>query len=260
MGSAKKQGELWGQVPSDWALLQEPQHNPLFEAMLDAANVGKDTYILDAGCGGGSASLLASERGAKVSGLDAAEGLINVARTRVPSVDFRVGDIQELPYEDDSFDAVIAPNSIQYAEDTVAALRELGRVCKLTGRVVVGLFAQSEKVEFRNIFNAIRAAMPESPKGGGPFALSGSGKLEGLVENAGFTILETNEVDCQFVYPDFETFWRANVAAGPSQGIIRVIGAEKLKSAMRQAVEPYLSKGGRIEIGSNYFKYIVATL
>lgn len=260
MDSAKKQGDLWGQVPSDWALLQEPQHNPLFEAMLNAANVGQDTLVLDAGCGGGSASLLAVERGAKVSGLDAAQGLIDVARTRIPSADFRVGDIQELPYGDDSFNAVIAPNSIQYVEDQVAGLRELGRVCKPDGRIIVALFGEAEKVEYRHIFKAMGAAMPEPPKGGGPFALSAPGILEGLVEKAGLTILETKDVDCRFAYPDFETFWRGNVAAGPSQGILRVIGAEKLKSALQQAVAPYLSEDGRVEIGPNYFKYIVATL
>jgi SAM-dependent methyltransferase len=260
MNSMQKQGELWGQAPSDWAFLQEPKHNPLFEAMLSAANVGKATQMLDAGCGGGGASVLAAERGAQVSGLDAAEGLINLARERVPSGDFRVGDIQDLPYEDESFDVVIAPNSIQYAEDHVAALRELGRVCKSDGRIVVGLFAEAEQVEYRHIFKVMVATLPEAPKGGGPFTLSAPGVLEGLVEKAGLTILETKQVNCPFAYPDFETFWRGKAAAGPTQSIIRIVGVEKLKSALRQAVGPYLTQDGRIEISPNYFKYIVAAL
>lgn len=260
MGSAKKQGELWGQAPSDWALLIEPKHNPLFEAMLDASNVTKETQILDAGCGGGSASILATKRGAVVSGLDASEGLLNVARERVPSGDFRVGDIQELPYEDHSFDVVLAPNSIQYSEDKVTALRELGRVCKPNGRVVVALFAEAEKVEFRHIFKAMAMTLPEAPKGGGgPFALSAPNILEGLVEQAGLTILDTDEVDCPHVYPDFETFWKGNIAAGPPQGIMRVVGVEKLKSALQEAVKPYLHDDGRILIEPNYYKYVVAT-
>ncbi len=258
MGTAKTQGDLWSVAASDWALFQEPMHDPLFEAMLNVANVGKFTNLLDAGCGGGSASMLASERGAQVSGLDAAEGLIKVARERVPEGDFRVGDIQELPYADNQFDAVIAPNSLQYAEDTVTALRELRRVCKANGRVVIGLFAEAEKVEFRHIFKAMAGTLPESPKGGGPFALSAHGILETLVEEAGLNVIDVNHVDCPFEYPDFETFWRGNVAAGPSQSIIRVVGADKLKSALQRAVEPYLTTKGPIEIGPNYFKYIVA--
>jgi len=258
MGTAKAQGDLWSVAASDWALLQEPNHNPLFEAMLSATNVGEGIQLLDAGCGGGSASILAMERGAKVSGLDAAQGLIKVARERVSTGDFRVGDIQELPYEDNLFDAVIAPNSIQYAEDKVATLRELQRVCKPSGRVAIGLFAEAEKVEFRHIFKAIAGALPKPPKGGGPFALSAPGILEGLVEEAGLTILETNYVNCPFTYPDFETFWRGNTAAGPSQSTIRVIGSEKLKSTLRHAVEPYLTEYGHIKINPNYFKYVVA--
>lgn len=82
MGSAATQGDLWGQAPSDWTFFQEPKHNPLFEAMLNAANVGVGTRIFDAGCGGG-VSVLAAQRGAQVSGLDAAEGLIEIARERV---------------------------------------------------------------------------------------------------------------------------------------------------------------------------------
>ena len=86
-------------------------------------------------CGGGGASILAAERGAQVSGLDAAEGLIAFARQRVSNGDFRVGDIESLPFDDDSFDVVFAANSVQYSEDRVAALRELGRVCTPGGRM-----------------------------------------------------------------------------------------------------------------------------
>ncbi len=57
MGTAEIQGELWSKVPQDWATLQEPMHKPLWEAMLDRAMVGSGTRILDAGCGGGGASV-----------------------------------------------------------------------------------------------------------------------------------------------------------------------------------------------------------
>jgi ubiquinone/menaquinone biosynthesis C-methylase UbiE len=168
MGTAKTQGELWGQAPWDWALLVEPKHIPLFEAMLNAAQVGQSTRFLDAGCGGGGASVLATERGAHISGLDAAEALINVARERVPSGDFRVGGIEELPFEDEAFDVVFAANSVQYTGNRVAALRELGQVSTREGRIVVGLFGPPEKVKFGAILKAVREALPEPPPGDGP--------------------------------------------------------------------------------------------
>jgi cyclopropane fatty-acyl-phospholipid synthase-like methyltransferase len=66
--------------------------------MLDAAKVGQGRCFFDAGCGGGGASVLAAQRGAHVSGLDASEAPIAIARERVPHGDFRVGDLEALPY------------------------------------------------------------------------------------------------------------------------------------------------------------------
>ncbi len=85
MGSSEIQGELWGRAPVDWAELMEPVHKPLWEAMLDATQVGEGTDFLDVGCGGGGASILAADRGAQISGLDASEPLLDVARQAGPS-------------------------------------------------------------------------------------------------------------------------------------------------------------------------------
>lgn len=260
MGTAAIQGKLWSQAPQDWATLQEPMHRPLWEAMLDAALVTPGTRILDAGCGGGGAGVLAAERGAQVSGLDAAAGMIRLARDRVPDGDFRVGDIENLPYEDNVFDTVIAANSIQYAGDIVGTLREFRRVCKPDGRIVAGLFGPPDRVEFRAIFAAVRDALPEPPNGGGPFELSMPGMLESLFERAGLKVLKSGEVDCPFHYPDFETFWRAQNSAGPFQGALQVTGKEKLQSAIREAIEAYRLDDGTILIQPNAFRYVVADL
>src|SRR5438874_3048660 len=98
MGSAAVQGRFWGRAAHDWAELQEPAGLPLWEAMLDAAAVGPGTRLLDAGCGAGGASVLAAGRGAQVNGLDAAQGLLAIARERVPDGDFQLGDLEALPY------------------------------------------------------------------------------------------------------------------------------------------------------------------
>lgn len=259
MGTAEIQGQLWSKKPQDWATIQEPMHKPLWEVMLDKALVGTGTRFLDAGCGGGGASVLAGNRGAHVSGLDASEGLIAFARERAPEGDFRVGDIESMSFDDESFDVVFAANSVQYSENRVAALRELSRVCSPEGRIVAGLFGPPENVRFGVIFKALRDAMPEPPQGGGPFELSAPGKLEGLFEAAGLNVIENGEVDCPFSYPDFETFWLANVSAGPFQGMLQVNSEETLKSALRNVVEQFRLDNRGYLIQPNFFKYIVAT-
>jgi len=77
---------------------------------------------------------LAHKRGATVTGLDAAAALLGVAPERVPTADLREGELEALPYPDDSFDTVTAFNAVQYAADPVAALRELRAAAAPTGQ------------------------------------------------------------------------------------------------------------------------------
>jgi SAM-dependent methyltransferase len=259
MGSAEVQGELWGRAAGDWASLQEAQHAPFFEAMLNAAGVGSGDRFLDAGCGGGGASVLAERRGAIVSGLDASAPLIDIARERVSGGDFRVGDLEVLPFTDGSFDAVIAANSIQYAEDRVAALRELARVATPRARIAVGLFGTSDRVDFRVVFDAFRESLPEPPSGDGPFGLSREGVLEGLVEQAGLNVVESGEVDLPFIYDDTETFWRGVISGGPPQATKDIVGEDTLKEAVLDAIVPYMTDTGGVRLEHNVFQYITAT-
>lgn len=257
MGSAAIQSELWGRGARDWADLQEPFHTPLWEAMLRATNVGQATRFFDAGCGGGGASVLAYEKGAHVSGLDAAEPLVRIARERVPKGDFRTGDIEALPFSNAAFDVVLAANAIQYTADRVAALRELKRVCVKDGSLVAGLFSTADKVEFRVFFKAVRDSLPVPPPGDGPFGLSDPGKLEDLITQAGWTVLNSDEAYCPFVYRDFESLWQANVSAGPVQAALRSVSEAELKANARKAVESYQQDDGKI-VMNNWFRYVTA--
>ena len=258
MKKSEIQGKLWGKAPKGWAEIQEPMHKPLWNAMLDTTEVRANTVFLDVGCGAGGASNIAKERGAHVHGIDAAEGLLSFAIQNIPSGKFQVADIENLPYTDHMFDVIFASNSIQYSEDRVATLKELKRVCKPKGQIVAGLFGAPEKVDYRIIFKAMRDAMPEPPKGGGPFELSMPGILEELFVEAGLSNITTNEVNCPFIYEDFEMFWEANVSAGPFQGMLQMINESKLKNLMKEAVNDFRLDDGSIVIQNNIFKYVCA--
>jgi ubiquinone/menaquinone biosynthesis C-methylase UbiE len=258
MGSSTTQGELWGIAARDWAELQEPLHTPVWEAMLNTAKVGYGTRFFDAGCGGGGASVLAAQRGAHISGLDASEALIAIARERVPEGDFRVGDLEALPYSEKAFDAVIAALSVQYAADPIAALRELKRVCAPEGYLVISTWGLPEYCEQRVVFKAVQDTLSSSPSGGGPFALSAAGALESLVKQAGWKVIGSYEVDCPFEYKDLETHWWAQRSGGPLQGAIRAAGEERLRSAVEQAVQPYRTPTGGVRL-ENRFRYVTAT-
>jgi 2-polyprenyl-3-methyl-5-hydroxy-6-metoxy-1,4-benzoquinol methylase len=84
MGSAEAQGRLWGADDRAWSELTEPHCAPLYETVFDTLEIGEDKSLSDAGCGAGLALQLAAKRGAVVSGLDASEALLEIARERNP--------------------------------------------------------------------------------------------------------------------------------------------------------------------------------
>jgi ubiquinone/menaquinone biosynthesis C-methylase UbiE len=129
MGSATVQGRLWGTGPRDWAEVIEPLLRPVHLATMEALSPLAGLSLLDAGCGAGLALRMAAEQGARVSGLDASAALLDVARGRLPDAELRVGDIEELPYDDAMFDVVTAFNSIQYASDPKATARSVPPGC-----------------------------------------------------------------------------------------------------------------------------------
>jgi ubiquinone/menaquinone biosynthesis C-methylase UbiE len=104
-GSAERWGPLWGARPEDWAISEE-QHLPTYEAALQRVPLEPGHRVLDVGCGVGTFLRLVADRGAEPFGLDASEALIEIARSRVPEADLRVGDMESLPYDDDAFDLV----------------------------------------------------------------------------------------------------------------------------------------------------------
>ena len=174
-------GRIWGLRAADWANIQEAQCAPAYHTVFDKAVVGSRTRLLDAGCGAGMALSLAADLGASVSGIDASAALLEVARTRLPNAHLAHGDLEELPFEDDSFDVVTGFNSFQYAANPTNALQEARRVTRSGGKVFIMTWGAPETMEATALVAALKPLLPPAPpNANGPFALSVPGKLEEL--------------------------------------------------------------------------------
>jgi SAM-dependent methyltransferase len=258
MGTAVVQGELWGAAPEDWADLQEPTGAPIYEAAFDAIGVDDGCRLLDVGCGTGFALQLAHKRGAVVSGFDASEAMLRVARTRLPEADFRQGDLEALPYGAHSFDAATAFNSVQYASDPVQGLREIKRVAVPGAPVAVATWGDPERCDGKVLIGAVGALLPPPPPGaGGPFALAAPGALEALVERAGLAAQRALEVEAPFVYADIATAQRANLSAGPTRLAIHHAGLDAVRDAFTKALERFVQPDGSVRL-ENVFRVVVA--
>jgi SAM-dependent methyltransferase len=258
MGSSQVQGALWGAAADDWAEVQEPLGAPLYEATFDAIGITDGTRLLDAGCGAGLAVQLAAKRGALVSGFDASTELLRVARSRLPEADFRHGDLEELPYDDDAFDAVTAFNSVQYATDPIGALREIRRVARPGAPVAVASWGDPQRCDGRVLIAAVGSLLPPPPPGsGGPFALAAPGALEALVESAGLTAERAFDVSTPFVYDDVATAQRANLSAGPTRAAIGHAGVDKVRATFAAALEQFVQPDGSVRL-ENVMRVVVA--
>jgi SAM-dependent methyltransferase len=231
---------------------------PLFEHAIRRTGIDQDNTVLDVGCGPGGFCQLVAETGATVVGIDASQALIEISRERVPSGRFDVGDMQFLPYEDDSFDVIAGFNSFQYAADRVAALRETRRVARPGGLVHVVVWGREEHTELVAALRALGPLLPPArPGGSGPFALSYPGSLEALVEQAGLTPIEDGYIELPLEYPDETTLLKGNNSNGPVVLAERNSGRAIVENAVRTALAPFRTVSGAYRIETEW-RYVTA--
>ena len=98
--------------------------------------------VLDAGCGDGALVLAAAVRGADVTGIDPDPAMLAAARSRVTKAGVRAtfleGRVERLPFPDGSFDVVASITVLCFVPDAVGAVREMARVLRPGGRLVLG--------------------------------------------------------------------------------------------------------------------------
>ena len=250
--SAERWGPLWGARPDDWAYSEE-QQVPTYEAALARAPVEPGERVLDIGCGVGVFLALVAERGGRPFGLDASEELIAAARDRVPDARLQVGDMESLPYEDDSFDLVTGFNSFFFADDFVAALREAGRVAKPGARVVIQVWGPHERNDLEAMKAVARPFFPPRPADAPPEPdYSAPGVLEELATEAGLTPEDSFDTTWASEYPDAETLGRVLVAPAGIAVIVGPSREDELKAAIVEGLAPYRTQDGSYRLQNEY--------
>jgi SAM-dependent methyltransferase len=111
------------------------------ELVVDRAGVEPGMDVLDAACGTGNATIPAARSGARTTGLDFAPGLLEIAHERAADamvdIDFVEGNVQEMPFEDASFDRVVSTFGHMFAPDHRRTADEMRRVLRPDGVIAV---------------------------------------------------------------------------------------------------------------------------
>ena len=211
---------------------------PLF---VEFVGVRDGERVLDVGCGTGSLSAtLARVTGAsKIVGIDPSKGFIEYARTQVtdPRVTFELGDAQELPYADGSFDRCMALLIVNFVPDAPKAANEMRRVTRnqevwLRRQCGTAVGLMSSLGCFWDAAVAIdpTAKRPAERRG----SYGSAEALSDLLKGAGLTDIEVTDLTMPCQFSSFDDYWLpVTEGQGPSGAYLARL-SEDDRAALRE--------------------------
>jgi SAM-dependent methyltransferase len=169
------------------------------EPLLDAAEVGAKTRVLDLATGPGYAAAAAAARGATAVGLDVAGEMVALARRLHPRLEFVQGSAERLPFADGSFDAVVGNFLILHVGRPERAAAETARVLAPGGKVALSTWDIPERMRLLGVLlDAVHEAGAEPPAhipvGPPIFRFADESEFSGLLEGAGLRDVEVGTV------------------------------------------------------------------
>lgn len=239
-------GEIYERLMGRWSRI-------VAEAFLEWLNPPTNIRWLDVGCGNGAFTeeIIARCAPAAVAAVDLSDDQLVYARTRPAGsmADFRLGDAQNLPFADNSFDVAAMALVISFLPDPGRAVAEMGRVVRPGGSVATYMWdIPGGGVPVHPLYLALESMGLTSGRPPNP-AASECGTLQAFWKKAGLEFVETQVIRIRTVYSDFDDYWNSNVVPIGPQGKL-IVGMSpsargELRSRLRNQLR-FLPDGGII--------------
>jgi SAM-dependent methyltransferase len=215
------------------------------ELTVAAGNVTQGERALDVACGTGVVARAAHRLTQNVVGLDISEDMLSVANEVQPLIDWRKGDVNELPFADDSFDVVFCQFGLMFFPDKAGPLRELKRV---GGRVVVTVWEDlTRSPGYREFVEVLEREFGREPANilTSPFILGDKEMLSNLFVEAGLDPeITTKETIARF--PSIEAWITTDIRATPMSAMFDDEALEKLIGFAEQTLDGYENEDGTV--------------
>jgi SAM-dependent methyltransferase len=261
-GSGTWWGPLFGAHAATWAETWEGPEGwgtPVYTLVLDQAQVGPRTTLLDCGCGAGRFVRLAAQRGASAAGIDASRELVEIAAKQNPEADLRVGDLTALPWPDDAFDIVTGFSSFQFADDHTTALAEAQRVSQ--GDVWIVIPTRLGNSAIPQVFATLMPLLPSKArpilKRSGMYALSAPGALDEVLATAGMTLRSDETIGATTVFADAAAAVEAFLSAGATELAVQHSGSSAVATALYDALTPFTGECDQVSL-PGWFRVVQA--
>lgn len=199
--------ERFSHTAAGYAATMAPSLRPIAAEVVRRAALAPGERVLDVGTGTGIAAAAARGAGRQVTGIDAAPGMLAIARAEVEGVAFEEMDFMRLRFADDAFDVLLAAHSLLFAADRPAALTEWRRVTTPGGRLslsVPGPTSATPTALYAEIYD--RHGIDTSDRYPTP------DELAAWARRAGWTDVETGaDPSTAIVLPDEDAYrtWRS---------------------------------------------------
>jgi len=214
---------------------------PLAKATLEKFMPSSPVNVLDVACGTGIISRLLSERlvePSRIVGIDLNPAMVEVARREMPAsnhtIEWFAADVTELPCRDGEYDVVICQQGLQFFPNKLAALRELRRVIKIDGCIILTCW-RSVSPLFQAISDSLRVRLSEgaAKQAVAPFAFRDEQIIARLLGDAGFEKCTVSALKVERTLMPPTGAIRNEILASTYESEIRVAGEKVLEAVVR---------------------------
>jgi ubiquinone/menaquinone biosynthesis C-methylase UbiE len=231
--------ESYDRYMGRWSRLLAPR-------LADFTQIGDALRVLDVGCGPGALSeeLAGRVGAARLAAADPSEQFAAACAARVPGADVRTSAGERLPWEDDSFDAVLSQLVVNFMEDAPRGVAEMRRVAR-PGAVVAACVWDHERMEMlRTFWSAALALDPDAPTEASTMRYGTPDELSELWSAAGLSDVEIGSLEVVADYWGFEDFWEPFTAGVGPGGAYCVSLPDDARAALREECRRRLGEPG----------------